>query len=303
MANILAGVSARVQAQQTFARPAASRGLEDVVQQDVEGSRNPSRASELRLDLSNRLPIQTPATARSRIALSGWRTAREWATSQNQPPSMPGSQTARSNAHPGREARCAAAPTRLDQPLRLPRGPTAEPPAHSSSSKEVSLQQGSCRDMMGPVMSSSGSNSGVAGSSGGHPLGHPLEQAAADDSGVSNSPAGNLLKAVPRTSAEAQPHGQAEQMGRAAQGSAALFQASSQASTEAHDKAVMPAEQMTEAAQSAALQGQPHKQGAGSPCWNAGVPASDWDGQVTGANPAAAHSQKPASNVHHQPGP
>ena len=58
MANILAGVSARVQAQQTFARPAASRGLEDVVQQDVEGSRNPSRASELRLDLSNRLPIQ-----------------------------------------------------------------------------------------------------------------------------------------------------------------------------------------------------------------------------------------------------
>ena len=107
---------------------------------------------------------------------------------------------------------------------------------------------------MGPVMSSSGSNSGVAGSSGGHPLGHPLEQAAADDSGVSNSPAGNLLKAVPRTSAEAQPHGQAEQMGRAAQGSAALFQASSQASTEAHDKAVMPAEQMTEAAQSAALQ-------------------------------------------------
>ena len=43
--------------------------------------------------------LQAGASPRSRLAASGWKTAREWATSQNLPPPTSGSQTARSHTN------------------------------------------------------------------------------------------------------------------------------------------------------------------------------------------------------------
>ncbi|KAK9836612.1 hypothetical protein WJX74_004344 [Apatococcus lobatus] len=42
--------------------------------------------------------VMDAASPRSRLASTGWRTAREWANSQNQPPTPPGSMTARSHS-------------------------------------------------------------------------------------------------------------------------------------------------------------------------------------------------------------
>ena len=66
--------------------------------------------------------MQGGFTPRSRLASSGWRTAREWASSQNLPPTPPGSQTSRSHLQP---AASAAQPLPATSRSRRPGSQTA----------------------------------------------------------------------------------------------------------------------------------------------------------------------------------